>query len=332
MTRTGLTSRPKLPLPPETEILESEHAKTVSREVLRKRLGVRSSLKYQTTTGSFGKDAPHFTIGSSRRDFVPPFPSPGPGEYNPADVNAYRRIQHVFPRSQLRDKPSSITANIEMPDLHRFPNIRPFHIGIREKLFYGDIIETPGPYPVPEPKDDRIKHKIALRPVSRDADKTAHLGPGTYDVKYIEKRHEPGYVFSGPSERDRWMTLNAAVPGPGSYNTSNKEMLPNEPKWTIGRKSRLSRRTRNSIPARPKDLLAVGRVIVDLSLIPNAEGSRQYMMTHPQLREIVQEIFDAVFMLKPEDPIEMLENLADQWREELPVKKQKKQNSPQKSE
>ena len=327
MTRTGLTSRPKLPLPPDVGTIDSEHAKTVSREVLRKRLGVRSSLQYQTVTNStFGKDAPHFTIGSSRRDFVPPFPSPGPGAYDPGDVKNYRRVPYVFPRSQQRDKAPGITANIEVPDTRVFPDIRDVHIGLRDKLYYGEILDTPGPYALPEPKYERIMHKIALRPVSRDADKTAHLGPGTYDVKYTENRHEPSYLFSGPTERDKWMTLNASVPGPGSYNTSCKEMLPSEPKWTIGRKSRLTRRSRGSVPSKPKDLMAVGQCIVDLSVMPNPEASRQYLMSHPAVRALVQEIFDAVFMLKPDDPIEMLERLVESWKDELPAPK-KKQNA-----
>jgi hypothetical protein len=105
------------------------------------------------------------------------------------------------------------------------------------------------------------------------------------------------------------MVNRQEVPGPGYYQTMLCGTLPTEPHWTIGRKSRLSRRDRAAVPNRPKDLLVVDQVIVDLEVLPNPAAAREYAATHSALRLIVREIFEIIYAQKPEDPIELLRGI-----------------------
>ena len=159
----------------------------------------------------------------------------------------------------------------------------------------------------------RLTHRIISHPVNRNDEKVAHLGPGCYNPNYVHIRREPAFFFSGPKNRHKWMEDGKDIPGPGSYNTDCREMLKREPKWTIGRKSRPSRRTRNSLPTKPKDLIAVDQCIVDLSVIPNPAACRQYIIAHPEIRYVVGAMLHAVFLEKPENPVDYLISCVESW-------------------
>lgn len=306
--------RPPLSISPEHES-PGPHAQTVSRDILRSPSKIHTNVKFQFMGAStFGRDAPKFTIGSSRRDETPPIPLPGPGEYNvPDNFDEYRKIKHTFPKSNPKDETVSPTANIDFVNIRDFPAKREAHIGVREKLYYANIIDSPGPTYLPQTTETRLPHRIISHPVNRTAEKVAHLGPGCYNPNYAHIRREPAFFLSGPKNRHKWMEDGKDIPGPGSYNTDCKEMLKREPKWTIGRKSRPSRRMRNSMPAKPKDLIAVDQCIVDLSVMPNPDACRQYIIAHPDIRYVVGAMLHAVFLEKPEDPVEYLISCVESW-------------------
>jgi hypothetical protein len=96
------------------------------------------------------------------------------------------------------------------------------------------------------------------------------------------------------------------IPGPGHYQTDLKETLTRVPVWTMGRKSRLGKKMKNQPVIEPKDLIAIDHFVVDLNLLPNPAMARQYAVSHPDLRKLVNELLEAVFDVKPETPLEFL--------------------------
>jgi hypothetical protein len=108
------------------------------------------------------------------------------------------------------------------------------------------------------------------------------------------------------------------IPGPGSYNTTLKEGMAKVPVWTIGKKSRKRMEEGDGDPGKPRDLLAVDSFIVDLQLLPNPLGARQYMAKHPELRVIVHDMIELVCRQRAEDPVGVIEDYWEQiCQEEL---------------
>jgi hypothetical protein len=63
---------------------------------------------------------------------------------------------------------------------------------------------------------------------------------------------------------------------------------------------------RNEPAVAPKDLIAIDHFLLDLNLLPNPALARQNAVTHPDLRNKVNELLEAVFVAKPENPREFL--------------------------
>jgi hypothetical protein len=265
---------------------------------------------------TFGKGSPKWTIPSSRHDDTPVIPLPGPGAYDvPDNLDATHRVPYVFPRTHRRPVEISPTANVDFVLTPVFPRARPFHIGIREDTKITQIIHTPGPDYVPVDRDTRLPHKILSRPsASRSSSDSGDLGPGSYNPQLCYLTREPAFYFSGPKKRSDWMIDKQGIPGPGAYNTTLKEALARVPVWTIGRRSR-KKLEPGADPTKPKDLLAVDSIIVDLQLLPNPAGARQYAAQHPELRTIVHEMIELVCAKKDDDPIGAIEDYWEELRE-----------------
>ncbi|OHS97688.1 hypothetical protein TRFO_36055 [Tritrichomonas foetus] len=308
----SVTSRPRLNLPrPQRSKSVTQRAQTVSRDFFSKYPHVKTNMKFVLAgTSTFGKDAPRFTIPSSRRDDTPNFPSPGPGEYEITDPNNYRKIPPAFSKSRSASVKANPTANIDFINHRVFPETKPAYIGVRNNREFYDIIDSPGPNYYSMPSDTKLQHRILEKPKQRKVEKE-NLGPGSYDVNIdtLLKR-EPAYNFSGPKNRHDWMIQNDGQPGPGQYNPS--DTVRTEPHWTIGRKSRPKR---NAAPPPQKDLIAVDQCIIHLETLPNPSAARLYIMTHPELRNVVHELLEIVFESKPENPIELIENYFQEIRD-----------------
>ena len=215
----------------------------------------RTSIKYMLAAGNnFGKDAPKFTIASSRREEIVSFPLPGPGQYEISDIKNYRKIQPIFPKSHPQTVTVSPTANVDFTDYRSFPEIKERHIFNRTRSEFYDVIESPGPEYVPKEIVTSIPHKISAKKEDDSDLKNAHIGPGSYTLKYPYMPREPAFNFYGPKERDGWIADYRSIPGPGQYEPNIVKKR--EPGWTIGRKSRLSRRHKSVNPNAKKDLIA----------------------------------------------------------------------------
>jgi hypothetical protein len=257
---------------------------------------------------TFGSDSPHWTISGSRREDVSAFILPGPGAYDPTKFEHSHQIPHVFSKINPPDPDTTITGGIDFIYHPIFPQNRPFHIGVRKDTQFAHFIETPGPNYTPRTNETRIPHFLPPKTEIREEKIEEVPGPGQYEPQFGAcLTHEPRYSFSGPRKRSEWMIDRQGIPGPGRYATDLTETLPRVPHWTLGRRSRLSRQNRNEPPGKPKDLIAIAEFVIELNVMPNPEASRQYVVSHPDLRKIVHELLDAVFAAKPEAPLEFLQ-------------------------
>jgi hypothetical protein len=96
-----------------------------------------------------------------------------------------------------------------------------------------------------------------------------------------------------------------------------KETLTRVPVWTIGRKSRGRRIAREDDAARPRDVLVIDQIVLDLNTIPNPVAARQYAMQHAELGAVVDEILTAVFEERSDQPVEFIKEFcAHMWQEQ----------------
>jgi hypothetical protein len=264
---------------------------------------------------TFGQDGIRWTIPSSRCDNTPIIALPGPGAYNvPVNPN-YRRLRPSFPRAPKNDDDSTLTSGVDFINHPFFPSNREAHIGVRGETQVATVIITPGPSYMPETRDTRLPHTIRSRSDTGYLSDTANLGPGSYEPQFCYLPRDFAFSFTGPKERCEWMINRQGIPGPGHYQTMLKEAVPKDPQWTIGRKSRFNRRDRTAVPNRPKDLLVVDQIIVDLDVLANPASAREYAATHPALRHVVREVFDMVYRQKPENPLQMLREFFSREKE-----------------
>ncbi|OHT14459.1 hypothetical protein TRFO_43029 [Tritrichomonas foetus] len=292
---------------------------------MRKKRRAHSNVKFMLSGGNnFGKDAPKFTIPSSRKEEIVPIPLPGPGEYEIYNPD-YRKLKPVIPKSRPRTPIISPTANVEFADTRTFPQVKETHIFNRHNYEYFDVIESPGPSYLPTETSTQIPHRISPKIVDKNAEKYAHLGPGTYTLKFPYIPREPAFNFYGPKKRDDWMVDRQRNPGPGTYDPNFVQKK--EPQWTIGRKSRLSKRNRRSSVRTKKDLIAIDQCIIRLDELANPAAARLYIMTHPILRDIVHEILENVLFYKPDEPVEFIEEYFEQIRK-IQTPKKKKASPP----
>ena len=313
---------------------KTQRARSVSRNTLTKYSYIPKSTHYSLIgVNTFGNDAPHFTIPSSRRDpqsFTEQCQVPGPGSYEPFEkIKPF--TSRPVPTSQFRsmsldrgpfnqNDSSTLTSNIGFINKREFPESKPAYIGVRTKHDFYDIIETPGPSYFTPPHDTRLPHRIlssGREYCTKDPpEKTDPIGLGTYNVKYnLLTKREPGYDISGAYDRYNWMTHENSL-GPGSY--SPVDVKKNEPQWSIGQKSRPGKKGKfeykvfyekireNESKNLPKDLIVVDQIIIHLELLKDPKACRSYVVNHPQLRNIVHDILELVLKSKPDNPVDFI--------------------------
>lgn len=285
----------------------------------------------------FGQDAPHFTIPSSRpnRPINKDQDMPGPGSYNINTFSTFGNKKH--PRSSSCNNSTittsrnsfinneHITSTIEYKNTRCFPRLKPMTIGVKTNHEFYDIIESPGPRYFEQPRDTKLPHMIMTggrdysdgKPTRRKS--TSVLGPGSYNINdsYFRKR-EPGFDLNKSSaDRHTWMKSADNKLGPGHYNPT--EVSKNEPQWTFGKKSRPHKihsisGSDNFVPKK-KDVIAVDHAMIHLEDLPDPDKARNYIMTHPDIRNVVNEIFSVVLNSKPDKPIEFLNEYFAQIKE-----------------
>ena len=258
---------------------------------------------------TFGKDGPHITISSSRRDPPDPDKVPGPGTYDPRDGNP-RRLQPEIRSSRKDQNAATLTSNIDYIDRRTFPETRQMKIGEKTNFDVFSVIDSPGPNYVPSSEVDMQRsHVIASRHIPKPPEVTP--GPGAYTPKPLKRAP---MIVLGPKPRYDWME-GEDTPGPGHYDP--REALDRTIGASLsGHVSGRRSRANSAMAFGGGDLLAIDQIIVRLSKIGEPAETRRYAAKHPELKDIVREIFAMVLDRKPQNPLEMLREEYERIREE----------------
>lgn len=200
---------------------------------------------YHSSVSNFGKDAPHYTIGSSRKQTKVPPSTPGPGSYTPpsnGDTQSHLKYKPKFPIAKDYNAKGSknvlidgeIPPSINVGFIYQpvFPSKKPISIGIsRNASKTGSSLDAislsyavnnyPGPSYLPQSTLSTRAHRIAEKPKVKPPTEI-NPGPGEYspDPKYNRKfSNSPAYTCQGPSRRDEWLIRSI------DYNVSDERTM-----------------------------------------------------------------------------------------------------------
>ncbi|OHS94727.1 hypothetical protein TRFO_39076 [Tritrichomonas foetus] len=274
-------------------------------------LSVRRIDYYTPSISSFGKEAPKYTIPSSRRDLKPLMNNPGPGAYNPPiEPQMNLKMKSRFPMAQKAVEEPNLTMNIEFINRPVFPNNRASTIGSRTEQPFFYINDSPGPSYVPQSTLSVQAHKITNRINLTKIEDVP--GPGKYEPKNPGVNKAPAYSVQGPKKRDEWMTIQKN-PAPTDYSPKVKVTMKKEPQWTIGKKSRRSKRRKNPNPPKSR-FIALENFVIPLGIEADAEEEKKYIDEHPAVRKIVQEIMELVRKERPDQPLDLIRKHFEQFK------------------
>lgn len=266
--------------------------------------GFRARIEFLfVSTSEFGKDAPKFTIPSSRKEDPAPPPSPGPGQYVIKPEPMDRKIKPRFPMSSRKEKAPD-TADVGFIDARSFPEIKPLKIGRKTGTSFFDPIQTPGPSYIPPSSLSSQSHRITSR-TSNLENKTRELNPApcSYNPKNPALPSVPVIVVKGPKHRDDWLNDPMRNPGPGQYSPNLAILFQRVPVWTIGEKSRRSKERR--VISRPKSK-GIDRFVINLQPPYDDDECDAYIRTHPDLRGVIHDFMIDILRIKPDDPLTFL--------------------------
>ena len=253
-------------------------------------------------TGDFGKDAVKITIGNRPLEYKPPFPNPGPAEYQPRDLDSFKKIYHTFEKSKPKTDYRTLTSNIPFINPPKEHTVC-VTIPKTERPPLYPINDYPGYiYEIPHGLDTR-SHLISGSIESSFRGSESKIGPGYYNPNF--NLFEVGYTpnLSADPKRGEWM-ISPSGPAPGQYSPKYTQV--NEPSYAIGRKSIRSRRNQNT--KNNTQLFAIGSFIINIPKTFEERDVLRYLTEEPDIRDFLQEITDLVSKDKPDDPIGYIRN------------------------
>lgn len=116
---------------------------------------------------------------------------------------------------------------------------------------------------------------------------------------------------------------NCTGPGPSDYSPHHSVVNKSDPKWTIGKKSRKSKKRKNPNPPKSR-FVGISMFVIPLGLDSDIEADRKYIDEHPAIREMIQDVMDVILANKPTEPMLMLKDYFQQMKSDLNNKKRSK--------
>ncbi|OHT02139.1 hypothetical protein TRFO_30902 [Tritrichomonas foetus] len=255
-------------------------------------------MKYSSNNNSdFGKDAPKITIGMSRPNPKISVFNPGPGSYDPPRQPISHRLQTRFPKAEIKKDNTTLTSKIDYIEHRLFPQARSASIGERTKHDLFAVYDTPPPNYMPKREVDRT-HKIQGRHQPRKIEQSP--GPGEYDPN-DDFKYCPHFtrLVRATHNRTKWM-ISEDHPSPTEYSPNGNVVLPKEPQFTIGKKSR--RRRRNN-PRNKSCIIGLDVFHVRIGPPFDVDDALEYVRSHPDLKYVLHDVIEEIMELKPAAPL-----------------------------
>jgi hypothetical protein len=140
-------------------------------------------------------------------------------------------------------------------------------------------------------------------------------GPGHYSPTDISLYQPPRFSLHGPSSRDEWLKESEKTPGPADYTPVS------DYDKTVG--VSLSGHVRGTktkpalyVETRGDHLVAVDQLIINVAKLPDPDGAKKYLYTHPDLRSLMQELINTILYAKPENPVEFIREFFEREKNE----------------
>lgn len=116
---------------------------------------------------------------------------------------------------------------------------------------------------------------------------------------------------------------NCTGPGPSDYSPQHMVVTRKNPQWTIGKKSRKSKKRKNPNPPKSR-FIGIDMFVIPLGLDSDVEADRRYIDEHPAIREMVHEVMEAILYNKPQEPLLMVKEYFMQLKQILNDKNKRK--------
>lgn len=174
----------------------------------------------------FGAESPMWTIPSSRHPEKPPPDYPPPGYYDVPLDPFHTQLPHTIREREWIDY-STITSNIELLELSKFPEKKTIHIGNKDNWSWQGKIESPGPSYMPHETTTK-KYKIASKYPELKPDPIP--GPSAYEPKDVSRPSSPAFKMPKAKIKRFNDDIDNSIPGPGAYQIGPK--LRKAPRWS----------------------------------------------------------------------------------------------------
>jgi hypothetical protein len=187
-----------------------------------------------------------------------------------------------------------------------FPKPRRLTIGTRDGATFYQLSSAPNCSYEPSLSFERPHHSIGARfsePHPRQIP-----GPGQYSPAFVLPR-TPAFSLSGPKYRDEWLIDTKGSPSPDRYDP--RKPLRVMPPYSIGEKSR-----EGPSKLEARKVIAIGSFFVQLDDTITVEEARAYAKSHPDLTDVLRDIFEFVIYMKPVDPLGKLRGRFERLKRE----------------
>lgn len=260
---------------------------------------------------SFGKDAKKITIGIPRQEMRPAQAIPGPGSYNPPTQPISHRLRTMISDYYPEKDFTTLTSGIDYRSRSIFPEqLHTPKVGERLKYDYWTLPETPPPnYVNKRPFAEVPSHKIQDRRERKIVNDNP--GPGAYDAlqsyKTIHDSTRSTHLVMGNDRRGHWM-VSEKNPSPADYSPNKNNVLVHEPSFTIGKKSRRSRRElsrrKNGLSSSDRQAtIGVDVFLIKLDPSIDEQEARNYVRSHPDLKNVLHDVIQEILREKPIAPV-----------------------------
>ena len=282
-------------------------------------------MQHSMTKSDFGRDAPKITIGMSRPKEKRTVFNPGPGTYDPPRQPISHKLAPRFPiAGQKKEKPS-LTYKIDYINARMFPEVRSARIHEKIKHDFYSIIDTPAPEYIPKNEFNySLKHKIQSRPRAKEIDLSP--GPGHYDpnddFKYCPHYHQ---LVQSTYNRTKWMIMESHA-SPADYSPDCTSILPREPSYTIGKKSRRRHkfsmtekggRTKRNHNQNRSTIIGVDIFHVRIGPPFDVNDALEYIRSHPEVKTVLHDVVQEILDFKPPSPVSYIRDYFLEEKERL---------------
>lgn len=183
-----------------------------------------------------------------------------------------------------------------------------------------------------ERTNERIKSRAKLQKTRIEMYKTdPHNERNKLVNIYETEGNGVNEFYNRTGGKDNLTIPNCTGPGPSDYSPVHSIVNKKEPEWTIGNKSRKSKKRKNPNPPKSR-FVGISMFVIALGLDADVETEKKYIDEHPDIRTMIEDVMEIILSNKPEEPLLMMKDYFEQMKNEMNDRKDKKYKGRSRSE